>query len=405
MDDAGSSRLDHQQKAEEETVAVVLEPLQRMKPVIRGVLKHTRTTSSLHSLVMKEATNKLGINSHLSKSKTIAGEFALYQDVSGETIVELNRHLPNETTPKISEMECHNLSLDPSDFVIQLIQNSPAACIITDLEGNILIMNNAFKQMFRVHDSFNPAKDKQEVGHINRFIPREYRSKHEHYLAGFRKKPATERKVKRVTLGLTWHGEKIPLKAVISSSILPSNQQECFIVYMKDLSLEFKTKTLEEMYENVIGMSSIPMVGMDENCLIRMFNKAAEEVWMVTKDTVLNTDVKCLMPANLGNIHGELVQSYLKGIKERGVIGKVRTVVGKRLGNGSEFPLEIKVAEVVHEINQKRSFVAFLRDLTAVMTAKEFQMTLYPSAVVERLSNGIAIHDYHPSVSILFCDM
>ncbi|KAG2374717.1 hypothetical protein C9374_010461 [Naegleria lovaniensis] len=356
--------------------------------------------------VLNQSHNSLkSLSESLTTSTLLNGFYCSSIIPESNLLKETNLELKH-FAPSLSREENKQLGHigDGTDFVIQMLQCSPMASAITDLKGNILAMNSAFKQIFKVKEVLNPIKNRSEVGHVTNFMPPEYRNQHDKHMLKF--KNSNETKMKRITFGYTTEGDKIPIMLTIALTTLPSTQKPCYICFVKDLTFEFKHSTLAEMYETVTGNSSFPIIAIDEECTVKLFNKAAETTWMVTKLEVMERNVNILMPESIGKFHTKMVQNYCTGKKEGKLINRVHQVVGKRVGNGHEFPLEIKIAEIRHEINLKRSFIAFLRDLTAVMTAREFQLTLYPVSVVNQLEAGQrTIHKYHSCISVLFCDI
>ncbi|EFC50521.1 predicted protein [Naegleria gruberi] len=358
-------------------------------PIVPVAIVENNNSGTSHSI---EVTNSF---SSLSQWGGINEEIILPET---QKMNEYNKELKKQVKSTISPEDLTRLEIgDNSDILIQMLLYNPIATVITDLDGNIIVMNEPFKQLFRVDDP-------ETITSISIFIPKEYRKFHEKILRKYKKK--NRPKIKRVTLGLTQYGDKIPISISVTSSELQSSGKPVYICFIKDLTSEFKLNTLDVMYQNVTGLSSIPIIGIDQDCRITLFNHAAEETWMISKTEVLENNVKILMPEATGKVHDKFVTEYIIGKREKSVIDKVKQVIGRRVGNGKEFPLEIKVAEVKHELNNKRSFVAFLRDLTAVMTAREFQLTLYPEKVVNMLESGErTIHHHHTCASVLFCDI
>ena len=121
------------------------------------------------------------------------------------------------------------------------------------------------------------------------------------------------------------------------------------------------------------------------------FNPAAERILGYTASEVLGQNVADLfIPARLRAAHENGVREYPeKGAG--GVAGRRREVVAKR-ANGTEFPAELAVVEVVYD--GCPAFVGFLRDISEVKAAERFR-TLHHNltrilAASDSLSEGVS---------------
>ncbi|MHA6718045.1 PAS domain-containing sensor histidine kinase [Sphingomonas sp. RS6] len=125
-------------------------------------------------------------------------------------------------------------------------------------------------------------------------------------------------------------------------------------------------------------LATIPtaMIVIDERGIMLSFSAAAERLFGWHEADVIGRNVSMLMPAADAHHHDGYLARYLT-TGERRVIGIGRIVMGRRR-DGTDFPLELQVGEVVSD--GRRIFTGFLRDLTAEQRAevqlKELQSEL-----------------------------
>jgi two-component system sensor kinase FixL len=102
------------------------------------------------------------------------------------------------------------------------------------------------------------------------------------------------------------------------------------------------------------------MVIIDEKGTIQSLSTTAERQFGVSTQEARGQNVAILMPAPYRQEHDSYLSRYL-ATGERRIIGIGRVVVGQRK-DGSTFPMELSVGEVLHQ--GKHQFVGFVRDLT-----------------------------------------
>lgn len=108
------------------------------------------------------------------------------------------------------------------------------------------------------------------------------------------------------------------------------------------------------------------MIVIDEQGAIQSFSAAAERQFGFTAAEVVGQTVNTLMPPPYRELHDSFLARY-RDTGERRIIGIGRIVVGQRK-DGTTFPMELQVGEVVHECS--RLFIGFVRDLTEKQTAE-----------------------------------
>ena len=111
-------------------------------------------------------------------------------------------------------------------------------------------------------------------------------------------------------------------------------------------------------------LDSIPdaMVVIDERGLIQSFSTAAERLFGYTESDAIGQNVNVLAPSPHLEAHDGYIARYL-ATGERRIIGVGRVVSGRRR-DGSIFPMELTIGEVVTN-NGHRVFTGFIRNLTS----------------------------------------
>ena len=103
------------------------------------------------------------------------------------------------------------------------------------------------------------------------------------------------------------------------------------------------------------------IITISENGLIETSNRAAEELFGFSQTELKGQNVKILMPYSYAREHDGYLANY-KRSGEAKIIGIGREVTGKRK-DGSEFPMELSVAEV--QLGSARLYTGIVRDMTA----------------------------------------
>jgi len=155
-----------------------------------------------------------------------------------------------------------------------------------------------------------------------------------------------------------------------------------------DLALH-DSRTEMAVVLNTIGDG---VIAMDDACVVRLFNPAAEILFGYQSAEVIGNNVNMLMPSPDHDAHDGYVANYLKtGIKK--IIGIGREVNGRRK-NGTVFPLYLTIGEA--HLSGRRLFVGILHDLTSRKRTEARLLTL--SRVVEQTSNAVMIANLNDEI-------
>lgn len=136
----------------------------------------------------------------------------------------------------------------------------------------------------------------------------------------------------------------------------------------KNITYGFNKVSSSEARERAIRDNMIEgLITIDENGIITSSNISARKMFNYLNEEMIGKNVSMLMPKPFKDKHDDYLKSYLNG-NEPKVIGIGREVVGRKK-DGSEFPIDLAVSELMHE--DKRLFIGNLEDITERKKAQE----------------------------------
>jgi two-component system sensor kinase FixL len=116
----------------------------------------------------------------------------------------------------------------------------------------------------------------------------------------------------------------------------------------------------EDRFNALIDAAVDAILIIDQNAHIKVFNAAAEKLFLYQAHEVLGKNIKMLMPEPYRAEHDNYVHSYIKTGEAR-IIGKGREVQAIKK-SGVIFPIELSVGEI--NPPEKSEFVGIIRDLS-----------------------------------------
>jgi two-component system, LuxR family, sensor kinase FixL len=120
--------------------------------------------------------------------------------------------------------------------------------------------------------------------------------------------------------------------------------------------VEESTANLRVILDTVVDA----IITIDERGIVQMVNPAAERMFGYTAGEMVGRNVSMLMPSPYRDEHDGYLANYCR-TREAKIIGIGREVIGLRK-DGSEFPLDLAVSEVVSD--GTRMFTGIIRDIT-----------------------------------------
>lgn len=129
----------------------------------------------------------------------------------------------------------------------------------------------------------------------------------------------------------------------------------------------------EEATQRAI-LATIPdaMVVIDAKGVVQSFSSAAEKLFGYTAAEVCGRNVNMLMPQPFRDEHDGYIGRFLRTGEAR-IIGRGRTVSALKK-DGTTFPMDLAVGEA--HVAGKRTFVGFIRDLTAKLESERHMQHL-----------------------------
>ena len=167
---------------------------------------------------------------------------------------------------------------------------------------------------------------------------------------------------------------------LLVSAVLISRRLE--LASMLEASETQQRATLDSVAEGIITI--------DEQGLIRSFNRGAENIFCYSADEVVGKNVSVLMPEDLRPEH----EAYTRDstLNSARVIDKVRDLLGQKK-DGSTFPAELSVTPM--QLRGKRYFIGVLRDISE---RKNYEINLLKAKEEAELGNR-AKSDFLASMS------
>lgn len=128
----------------------------------------------------------------------------------------------------------------------------------------------------------------------------------------------------------------------------------------KPAALATEHAELQAAYETVLAAARDAVVSIDAEGCVRLFNRAAQEMFGYEEAEVLGRNVSLLMPAPYRDEHDDYIHRYrATGVAK--AIGQIRHVRARRK-DGEEFPIELSVWEA--GVGEGARYTAIVRDVS-----------------------------------------
>lgn len=133
-------------------------------------------------------------------------------------------------------------------------------------------------------------------------------------------------------------------------------------------TVEQVDRTKEQLLAGIIGSAMDAIITVDERYRIVLFNATAETMFHCRAENALGMPLDPFLPEAFCAIHNQQIGAFANDSFERRRVGQTLAVSGRR-SDGEEFPIEASIAKL--EIDGRKYFTVFLRDITAYRQAEE----------------------------------
>jgi hypothetical protein len=134
-----------------------------------------------------------------------------------------------------------------------------------------------------------------------------------------------------------------------------------FVQLRQQQSAQQAVAGLEARVREIVESTMDPIITVDEDQRIILFNAAAENAFLRPRDAVLGQPLDLLIPAPFQAAH----RTHIRNFGDTGATSRhlgQQTVLAAVRSDGSEFPIEASISQ--HVEGQRKFFTVILRDIT-----------------------------------------
>lgn len=271
------------------------------------------------------------------------------------------------------------------------VKSITSAITITDTDRNIIYVNPKHKEMFG-------------------YEPEELFGKSSKLLYPSQDPSGVSEKIYDAVFLLGWQGERIATKKngevfpvyEKTAAIKDNDGKEIGIVSVQDditlrKRLEQALKESEEKYRTLIETASTPVITVNDNGLINLYNPAAEKLFEYTNEEIMNKNISMLisekfrMPFEEG--FGKDNETNILNF-----IGNTLEIKGLNK-SGDEFPMEISISKC--KIEGRSIFTAIIFDITERKNLEQQLLQSAKLAAVGELISGVTHEVNNPLAVVL----
>jgi len=202
---------------------------------------------------------------------------------------------------------------------------------------------------------------------LDQLIPASMREVHRSHVRQFGDAGTTSRHLGRQTVlaAVRRDGSEFPIEASISQHT--EGPRKFFTAILRDITERLQTESLlvrsEARLQGILDSAMDAIVIADKDHNIVLFNAAAEAMFGCPRDAAVGMPLTAFMPERARAVHPEHVERFGEDGTVSRRMGGVRTVTGRRLDDGHEFPIDASISQLTDR--GARFYTAILRDVTA----------------------------------------
>jgi PAS domain S-box-containing protein len=155
------------------------------------------------------------------------------------------------------------------------------------------------------------------------------------------------------------NGSEFWIELGLTEVTTDDGEDRLFTGFIRDLTV---LKRKQRLTAGIIDASFDSVFAINEKGIINMVNKAAIKQFGWPENKFLGSNISMIVGGGHAKNHDKYIQRYLKTGEKR-VMG-VRRELSARRADGSEFPIELGLAEVKVSDGEEREFVGFVRDIS-----------------------------------------
>jgi PAS domain S-box-containing protein len=160
-------------------------------------------------------------------------------------------------------------------------------------------------------------------------------------------------------------GYFIPFLGLSLEYIKTYRQEELTVKTLKSTQEELNKSSY--ILQATLDSAADAIITVDEKGIIQSANLAVERMFQYPPSSLVNQNVKILMPEPYRSEHDQYIKNYLEsGVSK--IIGMDRELVGLRK-DGNTFPLDLAISEMF--LGETRMFTGIVRDITQRKEAEE----------------------------------
>ncbi|MFO1011600.1 MAG: PAS domain S-box protein [Planctomycetota bacterium] len=268
-----------------------------------------------------------------------------------------------------------------------VLEACPAALIMTDRDGRIVLLNRAVEELFGY------AREELLGQRVEVLVPEALRDAHLRHRANFLQDPRVRRMADGKELrGRRANGTELPLEITLTPIV--SDEGVFVLSSIVDLS---ERKNAAARFRVAVESSPNGMIMVDSQGAIILVNREIERLFGWSQEELLGRPVELLVPErfrgkHVGQRDGFFARPY------RRAMGEGRELHGLHR-DGTELPIEIGLNPI--EVDGRTVVLASIVDITARKRAEQEQRRLEDQLqqaqkleAIARLASGIA-HDFN----------